>query len=264
MAMDLGLAGRVAIVTGGSAGIGYAAARSMAQEGARVVICARRADALESAAGSLREDTGAEILAAAGDVSRDEDIKRLFDITLERFGRLDILVNNAGKSHAEPVTVVDDAGWQADLDLKLFAAIRTIRLAVPHLTAAGGGSIINVVNIGAKAPAAGSVPTSVSRAAGIALTKAASKDLAQHNIRVNAVCIGLIKSDQHTRRAAAANRLHEMDQIYAEMAVARGVPLGRVGEAEEAGDLIAFLASDRSRYISGTAINMDGGASAVV
>jgi len=264
MTMDMGLAGKVAIVTGGSAGIGYAAAHSMAKEGTRVVICARRADALEAAAGAMREDTGAEIIGAAADVSQEADIKRIFDLTLEKFGRLDIVVNNAGKSHAEPVTVVDDQGWQEDLDLKLFAAIRTIRLAVPHLTAAGGGSIINVVNIGAKAPAAGSVPTSVSRAAGIALTKAASKDLAKHNIRVNAVCIGLIKSDQHTRRAAAANRLHEMDQIYAEMAVARGVPLGRVGEAEEAGDLIAFLASDRSRYISGTAINMDGGASAVV
>lgn len=262
--MDMGLAGKVAIVTGGSAGIGYAAAYSMAKEGANVVICARRADALEAAAGSIREDTGAEIVPCAGDVSQEADIQRLFDLTLAKFGRLDILVNNAGKSHAEPVTVVDDQGWQDDLDLKLFAAIRTIRLAVPHLTAAGGGSIINVVNIGAKAPAAGSVPTSVSRAAGIALTKAASKDLAQHNIRVNAVCIGLIKSDQHTRRAAAANRLHEMDTVYQEMAIARGVPLGRVGEAEEAGDLIAFLASDRSRYISGTAINMDGGASAVV
>jgi NAD(P)-dependent dehydrogenase (short-subunit alcohol dehydrogenase family) len=264
MTMDMGLAGKVAIVTGGSAGIGYAAAYSMAKEGANVVICARRADALEAAAGSIREDTGAEIVPVAGDVSQEADIQRLFDQTLAKFGRLDILVNNAGKSHAEPVTVVDDQGWQADLDLKLFAAIRTIRLAVPHLTAAGGGSIINVVNIGAKAPAAGSVPTSVSRAAGIALTKAASKDLAKHNIRVNAVCIGLIKSDQHTRRAAAANRLHEMDAVYQEMAIARGVPLGRVGEAEEAGDLIAFLASDRSRYISGTAINMDGGASAVV
>jgi len=264
MTMDMGLAGKVAIVTGGSAGIGYAAARSMAKEGARVVICARRADALEAAAGALREDTGAEIVGAAADVSQEADVKRIFDLTLEKFGRLDIVVNNAGKSHAEPVTVVDDQGWQEDLDLKLFAAIRTIRLAVPHLTAVGGGSIINVVNIGAKAPAAGSVPTSVSRAAGIALTKAASKDLAKHNIRVNAVCIGLIKSDQHTRRAAAANRLHEMDQVYAEMAAARGVPLGRVGEADEAGDLIAFLASDRSCYISGTAINMDGGASAVV
>ncbi len=261
--MDLGLEGKVAIVTGGSAGIGYAAARSMAREGARVVICARRADALATAAGALREDTGGEIVDVAGDVSRAEDIDALFDATLKRFGRLDILVNNAGKSHATSLLDVDDAGWQDDLDLKVFAAIRSMRLAAPHLKAVGGGSIVNVVNIAAKAPGAGSMPTSVSRAAGIALTKAASKDLAPHNIRVNAVCIGLIKSDQHLRRAVAANRLDDLDAYYSEMAQGR-VPLGRVGEAEEAGDLIAFLASDRARYITGTAINIDGGTSAVV
>jgi 3-oxoacyl-[acyl-carrier protein] reductase len=229
-----------------------------------VVICARTASTLAEAAGALREDTGGEIVDAAGDVSKDADIRRLFDTTLRRFGRLDILVNNAGKSHAAPLMTVDDAGWQEDLDLKLFAAIRTMRLAVPHLQAAGGGSIINVVNIGAKAPAASSMPTSVSRAAGIALTKAASRDLAPHSIRVNAVCIGLIKSEQHVRRARAANRMDDLDAFYAELARAREVPLGRVGEADEAADLIAFLASDRSRYITGTAINMDGGASAVV
>jgi 3-oxoacyl-[acyl-carrier protein] reductase len=261
--MDLGLAGKVAIITGGSAGIGYAAARSLAREGARVVICARRADALAAAAGALREDTGGEIVDAVGDVSQEADILKLFETTLQRFGRLDILINNAGKSHATALSAVDDAGWQADLDLKLFAAIRTMRLAAPHLQAVGGGSIINVVNIAAKAPGAGSMPTSVSRAAGIALTKAASRDLAPHNIRVNAICIGLIKSEQHTRRAAAANRLDDLDTFYGEMAQGR-VPLGRVGEAEEACDLIAFLASDRSRYITGTAINIDGGASAVV
>ena len=129
--MDLGLAGKVAIITGGSAGIGYAAARSLAREGARVVICARRADVLAQAAGALREDTGGEILGVAGDVSQAADIDALFDATLKRFGRLDILVNNAGKSHATSLLNVDDAGWQDDLDLKVFAAIRSMRLAVP-------------------------------------------------------------------------------------------------------------------------------------
>jgi len=262
MKMDLGLQGKVAIVTGASTGIGYATAMSLAREGAHVVICARRADVLEEAASSMREDTGGEVVAVPTDVSRDEDIRKLFDATLARFGRLDILVNNAGKSHAAPVTTVDDAGWQEDFDLKVFAAIRTMRLAVPEMIKAGGGAIVNVVNIGAKAPAASSVPTSVSRAAGIALTKAASKDLAKHNITVNAVCIGLIKSDQHARRAQASGR--DLDEVYEEMGQQRGVPLGRVGEADEAGDLIAFLCSGRGRYISGTAINMDGGASAVV
>ncbi|MCC6176602.1 MAG: SDR family oxidoreductase [Chloroflexi bacterium] len=258
--MDLGLQGKAAIVTGGSAGIGFATARSLAREGARVAICARRADALEDAASRLREETGGEIVPVAGDVSREEDIRHLFDAALTCFGRLDILVNNAGRSAAAPITTVSDADWQADLDLKLYGAIRTIRLAVPAMIEAGGGAIVNVVNVGAKTPPASSVPTTVSRAAGIALTKAASKDLAQHRIRVNAICIGLIKSDQWVRRARALGQ--DLDTYYAQ--VGKNVPLGRVGEAEEVGDLIAFLASERGRYISGTAINVDGGSAAAV
>lgn len=148
--------------------------------------------------------------------------------------------------------------------MKLFGAIRAARLALPHLRAAGGGSIINLLNIGAKQPGAGSVPTSVSRAAGLALTKALSKELALDNIRVNAVLIGLIKSGQHERRWQAGGGTEPIEQFYAGMAQERAVPLGRVGEAEEAGDLIAFLASARAAYITGVAINLDGGQSAVV
>ncbi len=258
--MDLGLSGKVAIVTGGSTGIGYATARSMAREGARVAICARRADVLEQAAADLREDTGGEIVPVTADVSREGDIQQVFDAVLGRFGRLDILVNNAGKSAAAPFPTVDDAGWHEDLDLKLFGAIRAIRLAVPPMIEAGGGAIVNLVNIGAKAPGAGSLPTSVSRAAGIALTKAVSKDLAQHHIRVNAVCIGQIKSDQWVRRSRALGQ--DLDAYYAE--VGKNIPLGRIGEAEEVGDLIAFLVSERGRFITGASVNADGGAAATV
>lgn len=260
--MELGLAGKAAIVTGGSAGIGYAVARSLAREGARVAICARRADQLEEAAATLRRETGGDIFAVPADVSDGEEVARLVEESVGRLGRLDTLVNNAGTSAASSFMEVDDQGWQSDLDLKLFGAIRAIKLAVPHLERSGGGSIVNVVNIGAKAPAANSVPTSVSRAAGIALTKALSKELASRQIRVNAVCIGLIKSDQWTRRAAALGQ--PIDDYYRDVARDRAIPLGRVGEAEEVGDLVAFLVSDRGRYISGTATNVDGGASAVV
>jgi NAD(P)-dependent dehydrogenase (short-subunit alcohol dehydrogenase family) len=260
--MDFGLAGKAAIITGGSAGIGRAVAQSLAREGARVAICARRAEPLEEAAAGLREDTGGEILAVPADVANADDVRRLLDRAVARFGRLDILVNNAGTSAASPFADVDDAAWQADLDLKLFAAIRTTRLAIPHLVAAGGGSIVNVVNIGAKAPPAGSVPTSVSRAAGIALTKALSKELAPQQIRVNAICIGMIKSDQWIRRARSLGQ--DLDEYYATVARERQIPLGRVGEAEEVGDLVMFLVSERGRYVTGTAINVDGGSSAVV
>ena len=262
--MDLGLAGRVAIVTGGSEGIGQAAMRSLGREGARVVVCARRADVLEQAAGDLAEETGAEIVPVAADVSRAADVETIIRGAAERFGRLDILVNNAGTSRAMRFETVSDRDWQDDLDLKLFAAIRTARLAIPYLRQAGGGSVINILNIGAKQPAAASVPTSVSRAAGMALTKALSKELAPDNIRVNAILIGLIKSGQHERRWRARGDGQSLEDFYAGLARERAVPLGRVGEAEEVGDLIAYLSSARAAYLTGVAINMDGGTSAVV
>jgi 3-oxoacyl-[acyl-carrier protein] reductase len=262
--MDLGLTGKVAMVTGGSQGIGRAAAEALGREGAKVVICARQADRLEQVANELSGANDATVVPIAADVRQAADIERVIATTVERFGRLDILVNNAGTSAAGPFGNVTDEDWQADLELKLFGAIRAIRLAVPHLRTAGGGSIINLLNIGAKQPGAASVPTSVSRAAGLALTKALSKEYAPDNIRVNAVLIGLIKSGQHERAWQTRGGDQSLDDFYAGMLRQRPVPLGRIGEASEAGDLIAFLASARAAYISGVAINLDGGQSAVV
>jgi NAD(P)-dependent dehydrogenase (short-subunit alcohol dehydrogenase family) len=263
--MELGLRGKVAIITGGSEGIGKAAALSLAAEGASVVICARRIDVLEQAAETIRQATGGEVLAVPTDVTQADQVKSLFAKTVEAFGRVDILVNNAGTSAAHPFEEATAEIWQTDLNLKLFGAIHCCREALPHMRAQGGGRIINITTPGGKAPGAGSVPTSVSRAAGIALTKALSKEYAAHNILVNTICIGLIKSGQHERRWKAANTAQPdltLDVWYDRMG--EGVPLGRVGEAGEAGDLIAFLASERASYITGTAINIDGGRSAIV
>jgi NAD(P)-dependent dehydrogenase (short-subunit alcohol dehydrogenase family) len=262
--MDLGLHGKVAVITGGSDGIGRATAHSLASEGASVVICARREDHLRTAAEEIAEDTGAQIEPVPADVSREADIQRVVQTAVDRFGRLDILVNNAGRSAAGPFEALDDAGWQADLDLKLFGAIRGIRAAIPHLRTVGGGSIVNVLNLGAKVPGPRSMPTSVSRAAGLAMTKALSKELAADNIRVNGIMIGLIKSGQHERTWQREGAEGSMEEFYVRQAKTAGIPLGRVGEASEVGDLIAFLCSSRGSYISGVAINMDGGLSAVV
>ena len=263
--MELGLKGKVALVTGGSEGIGKAAAKSLAAEGASVVICARRVDVLEKAAGEIRASTGGDVMAVSADVTDPDQLRVLFEEIVAAHGRIDILVNNAGTSAGGYFGDASDQVWQADLDLKLFAAIRCCRLAIPHMQAAGGGRIINVTNTGGKAPGPRSVPTTVSRAAGIALTKALSKDYASDNILVNTVCIGSIKSGQIQRRwereRANGGNL-TLDQWYAERGT--DIPLGRVGESEEAGDLITFLASERASYITGVAINIDGGASAVV
>src|SRR5690606_31533975 len=202
-AMELGLAGKVAIVTGASQGIGLATAQRLAAEGARVVLCARGQEGLDRAAAAVRE-AGGEALPVVADISRVEDCNRLVGAAVHAFGGVDILVNNAGTAATGKFESVTDEHWQADLDLKLFAAIRLIRLVVPLMRGRGGGRIINVTNIGAKAPPAGSMPTTVSRAAGQAMTKALSKELAPDGILVNTVCIGLVRAGQHERHAARA------------------------------------------------------------
>ncbi|MCP3098177.1 SDR family oxidoreductase [Myxococcus sp. K15C18031901] len=259
--MDLELGGRVVLVTGGSDGLGSALARRLVREGAKVALCARGVERLEATAAALREE-GGDVLTVQADVSRAWEVEHFVDAAHARWGRVDALVNNAGTASARPFASVSDAEWEADLQLKLFAAVRASRHALPHLREAGGGAIVNVLAIGAKTPGAQSTPSSVSRAAGMALTKALSKELGPQNIRVNAVLVGIIESGQWTRRAQELGKPVEV--LQAEMARNAGIPLGRVGRAEEFADLVAFLVSPRGAYVSGTAINVDGGLSAAV
>lgn len=258
--LELGLEGKVAIVTGASEGLGRACAERFARCGARVAMCARRPDVLEQAATAIQKATGAEVLARPTDVTRAAEIEAFVQAVVDRFGGVDVLVNNAGTSSAAPFAAVDDEAWQYDFDLKVKAAIRFCRLAIPLMKARGGGAILNVTTIGGKAPAARALPTSLTRAAGINLTKSLANEYAADGIRVNTVCLGVVKSAQWTRRMTGG----DVDAFYRDVAKKRGIPLGRVGEAEEFADLAAFLVSDRARFITGTAINFDGGASAVV
>ena len=257
--MDLQLNGRVALVTGGSQGIGKAVAAMLAQEGASVVIAARGAELLDKVAAEIRA-AGGKVHAVAADVSQAADCERLVAETIKTFGRLDILVNNAGTSATGEFESVTDEAWQADFNLKLFAAIRLARLVVPGMRQHGWGRIINMTNIGAKQPRAKSMPTTVTRAAGLAFTKAMSKEFAASNILVNTVCIGLIKAGQHERKAARAGV--PVEQMYD--AMAKDIPLGRVGRAEEVASVVAFLASEAASYVTGSSVNLDGGASAVM
>jgi NAD(P)-dependent dehydrogenase (short-subunit alcohol dehydrogenase family) len=254
--VELGLKGKVAVITGATEGIGRATALKLAQEGAKVAICARRQEPLDQTAAEIGK-TGADVLAVSADMSKAADIERFMKAVIGRFGRIDILVNNAGTSARGKFLEIDDKTWNSDIELKVFGAIRCTRLAVPHMKRNGGGRIVNITISSAKQPGAESYPTSVSRAAGLALTKALSKEYAPDNIRVNTVCIGKIKSGQHERRYTREGR--GADAYYKE--VSRDIPLGRVGEAEEVANVITFLVSDASSYVTGTSVNLDGGIS---
>ncbi|MFJ7950979.1 SDR family NAD(P)-dependent oxidoreductase [Lysinibacillus sp. NPDC096418] len=255
--MELGLHGKVAVITGSSKGIGYYTAMQLVKEGAKVVLCARGEKQLQVAAACIKNETGEDVLVVPADIMKEKDCQELIERTVSHFGRLDILVNNAGTASANPFETVSSALWQADLDLKVFGAIHCSKYAAPHMRKVGGGAIVNVAAVMAKTPPASSLPTTVSRAAGLALTKAMSKDLGKDKIRVNSVCIGLIRSDQIEKKWKS----EAPDLTWEEYSqkVGQSIPLGRVGDTEEAANVITFLVSDAASYVTGTALNIDGG-----
>ncbi len=260
--MDTSLQGRTALITGGSLGLGKAMAAAFYGAGARVAILARRQGPLDEAAAEIGANPGGEIFAVACDVSDAEAVNGAHAAVVERFGGVDILVNNAGQSAAKPFAEITDEEWQSDIDLKLMAAIRMTRLVWPHMQDQSWGRVINLLNVFAKAPDPRTAPTSVTRAAGMALTKVLAGEGAPHNILVNAMLIGFIKSDQIRRMHEASGSDASLDDFIAKSG--QRLPMGRMGEADECANLALFLASNASSYVTGCAINMDGGLSKVV
>ncbi len=199
--MDISLNGRSAIVTGGSKGLGLAIATRFAASGADVAIVARGPESLDAAVTAIKASAKGRVVGVRADVATAQGVESAYEAAMAAFGKLDIAVNNAGTSQTGPFEKLTDEIMQADLDLKLFAAIRMNRLVWPQMKARKWGRIINVLNVGAKAPRANSAPTSLSRAAGMALTKVLSGEGAPHNILVNAMLVGLIEADQHVQSA---------------------------------------------------------------
>ena len=258
--MNIDLTGRSAIVTGGSKGIGLAVATRFAASGADVAIVARGRAGLDDAARTIGTTAHGKVLALQGDVAVAADIGRTYEQVMQAFRKVDIVVNNAGESRTGAFEEITDEMWREDFDQKLFAAIRLTRLAWPQMKERRWGRVINTLNIGAKAPRAGSAPTTITRAAGMALTKVLAGEGAPHNILVNALLVGLIEADQHVRRAAQTG----VDLKNYMSARGREIPLGRMGRAEEFANIACFLASDEASYVTGTAINVDGGRSPVM
>ena len=253
--MDLELSGKAVLITGGTDGLGLALANRLAAEGASVAVCGRDPERVRAAGTSLSE-ISREVLAQQADVTSPADLDAFVEAAIERWGRIDGIVHNAGRAAGGPIQSIDDAAWESDFQLKLMAAVRLTRLALPELRATRG-SILFTLAISAKSPGGSSEPSSVTRAAGMALMKALSKELAPEGVRANAVLIGLIESGQWQRAAEGTGET--LEQFYARFAGDAAIPLGRFGRAEEFADLGCFLLSPRASYLTGVAINLDGG-----
>lgn len=260
--MRLSVEGRNVIITGGSEGLGLATALAYAKAGANVAVLARRPEPLERARAQIAAAGNGKVCALSCDVSSASDLQRAHAEVVGALGGVDVLINNAGKSQAFAFEGISDEVWQADLDLKLFAAIRLTRLVWPGMKERRWGRVINVLNTFAKAPIPNSAPTSVTRAAGLALTKVLGSEGAPHNILVNALLVGLIESGQTVRFHAGTGAGKPYEEFVADMG--RRIPIGRIGRAEEFANTALFLGSDAASYLTGTAINVDGGSCPVV
>ena len=257
--MDLGLAGKVAIVGGASQGIGLAIARVLAGEGARVALVARRRERLEQAAAAI----GGEALAIAADIRNADDCERIVAGAVERFGRLDVLVNNDGAPPLGRLDEFDDVAWGKAVEQNLMSVVRLTRHVVPHLRAAGGGSIVNITALSVLQPIA-RFGLSVATWAGVlGYAKTLSLEVGPDRITVNTICPGRIGTGRLDKVFGSGVGQAPVDErALAEMA--KQVPLGRLGTPEEIAGLVAFLASPWGAYITGSVFHVDGGRGAAL
>jgi len=258
--MELGLAGRRALVTGGSKGLGRAIAAELLSEGAAVFICARHADELEATAAELRGQGpgSAAVTALACDVTHPDQVSAMTEAAVAALGGIDILVNNAGGARPGRFATLTDTDWHEDIEVKLFSQIRCIRAALPQLRRSPAPRVININALYARYPDPAFLASSVNRASCLSLSKALSIELGAEGILVNSVNIGFVETPQweniHRRRAPEM----PAGEFFGQLAKAE-VPLGRFGRADEVAGLVAFLASDRASYIAGASIDVGGG-----
>ncbi len=256
--MDLHISGKVAVVTGASRGLGFATARALLLEGCDTVLCARGTDRLVDAKHDLGATVafgGAKVATVVADVSTPEGIARVIEGAVSTFGGLDILVNNVGLGRGGDLEGTTDADWQEAFDQTLYPAVRASRAAVPHMRKRGGGTIVIVSSIFGR-EAGGRMTYNAVKAAELSLTKSLGQQLARDNIRVVGVAPGSILfpgGSWHKRQQADPDGIAQF--------IERELPFGRFGRPDEVGDVIAFLASPRASWITGTTVVVDGGQS---
>lgn len=257
--MDLNLNDKVALVTGGSQGIGKAIARGLAREGCRVAIVSRRQAALDAAAEEIRADCGAEVVGFAADLTNRGDADRAVEQAVEHFGRIDILVNNAGAAAGGVLESLSDEQWESGLQLKFLGYVRVTRAVMPHMKKQKYGRVVNLIgNDGVKESYWEIVP-GAANAAGQNLTVALAGQYGRSNISFVAVNPGPVRTERWQGLVEAMARDMNITPREADKLAAASIPLGRIAEVEEVADLVTYLASDRAHFVNGTMIEIDGG-----
>ncbi|NIN73380.1 MAG: SDR family oxidoreductase [Gemmatimonadetes bacterium] len=257
--MDLGIEGKVAAVGGASAGLGKAIAWALAREGARVAICARGAEQLEHTRLAIHRASGREVFAHTADLATETGPQEFIDATARRFGRLDILVTNAGGPPATTSSQTPAEAWVAALELSMLSAIRMSQAAIPYMKRNRWGRIVCITSISVKSPLPAMVLSNTVRPGVVGYAKTVSQEFAAEGITVNVVCPGYMATDRvgELAKTRAAQSGKSVEEVMT--GLVDNIPAGRMGDPKELGDLVAFLASERAAYITGTAIHIDGG-----
>ena len=258
--MDLGIKGRAVIVTGASRGIGRETARQFLEEGARVMICGRHAQTLEQARAELAQQSGGEVHAVVADMTKEADIARLVDAAKQKFGTVDILVNNAGQMYSGRFAAMTDAGLKEQFETKIFGFLRAIRLVYPIMKAQKWGRIINIIGGAGKEPDPYMFGSGITNSGLLNITKSLSTEFGEDNVLINAVCPGWVATNLWERNAEGLKQdLNVQTEAEARRLAARKNSLNRFGKPEELANAIVFLCSERSSYITGVSLNLDGG-----
>jgi 3-oxoacyl-[acyl-carrier protein] reductase len=257
--MDLGLKGKIALVSGASKGLGFAVARALAAEGASVSISSRDQQSIEAAAKRIEEETGAKVIAMPVDVRDKAAIERWVAHAAETFGGIDALMTNSGGPPAGDAVSFDDVAWQDAADLLLFSTIRMIRAVVPHMERRGGGAILVSTSSSVKEPVPNLGLSTVLRASVSALSKTLAGELAARKIRVNQIIPGRIDTDRVRHLDAVNAKKAGITADQAKTKAVGAIPMGRYGNPDEFGRVGAFLLSDAASYMTGATVQVDGG-----
>ncbi|MEX2445768.1 MAG: SDR family oxidoreductase [Dehalococcoidia bacterium] len=257
--MDYGIAGKKALVTGSSRGIGRAAAFALAREGVDVAICARQLDRLEEVAEAIRAETGVKVVALQGDMAVPDDIKRVVSEAADGLGGLDILVNNAANFNIGTMGELRDEDWVHHFNVKVFGYIRCMREATPHMQRAGWGRVINIAGIAARQSGGIGSTAGATNAAVVNITKSAAESLAREGITANVIHPGPTETDRHQINMERRVRDTGMSMEDAERETVAGIPIGRMVQAEDIANMIVHFASQGASAVTGQAIAVDGG-----